>query len=208
MQSKVLITAIVVIGIFALAGYIYLNNGSNSTLAPLPTPAVVDRTQNADSEAVSELQQGGSSFTDPENIFALLYPNDYIQDTQGPNQFRFYKQGPTQTGQTEVYDGIIINIETINLGEQNLSDWVDSRITSSTQDGTSEIVKEKSTISVNGYPGYSYTLRGLGEFETLVVQKDQDSNFAIGITTLIADPGNLGFEQEFKSILSTLNLLN
>lgn len=209
MQKNILIlVAVFAVILIALGAYFYKNNKSSSPIASISPAAVVnDRTENADPEAISELQQGGNSFTDPDNIFTILYPNDYTQDTQGPNQYRFYKQGPTQTGQTEIFDGIIINIEAIDLGDQSLSEWVDSRIASSTQDGTSELTEDKSAITVNSYPGYSYTMRGLGEFETLVIQKDPNSKFAIGITTLIADPGNLGFEEEFNNILSTLTLL-
>lgn len=206
MIKKALVVLLIVLAILAVL-YFYLNNKNNIVPTESDTQESNERIENADPEAVSDLERGGSSFSDPDAIFSVLYPGEYKQDTQGENQYRIYKQGPTQTGQTEMYDGVIINFETIKLGDQNLSDWIDSRISSSIQNGMSELVKEKTEIKVNDYPGYAYTLRGLGEFETLVIQKDANSDFAVGITTLIADPGDLGFEQEFENILSTITLL-
>lgn len=206
MIKKALVFLIVVVAILAII-YFYQNNRKYTPPAENVLQPPIERTKNANPEAVSDLERGGSSFSDPDSIFSILYPSEYVQDTQGENQYRIYKQGPTQKGQTEMYDGVIINFETIALGGQSLSDWVDSRISSSTQDGTSELVEEKTAINVNGYPGYTYTIRGLGTFEYLAIQKDTNSNFAVGITSLIADPGNLGFEQEFENTLSTLTLL-
>ena len=206
MIKKALVVLLIVLAILAVL-YFYLNNKNDIATTENSSQTPNERIENANPEAVSDLERGGSSFSDPDAIFSVLYPGEYKQDTQGENQYRIYKQGPTQTGQTEMYDGVIINFETIDLGDQSLSDWVDSRITLSTQDGTSELIKEKTEIKVNNYPGYAYTLRGLGEYETLVIQKDSNSDFAVGITTLIADPGDLGFAQEFENILSTITLL-
>ncbi len=206
MIKKALVVLLIVLATLAVL-YFYLNNKNDIATTENSSQTPQERIENANPEAVSELERGGSSFSDPDAIFSVLYPNEYKQDTQGENQYRIYKQGPTQRGQTEMYDGVIINFETIDLGDQSLSEWVDSRISLSTQDGTSELIEEKTAINVNGYPGYTYTMRGLGTFENLVIQKDPNSKFAVGITSLIADPGDLGFEQEFENILSTLNLL-
>jgi len=204
--KKTLILLIALVTILAIV-YFYQNNKNYTIPTENILQPMTEKTENANPEAVSALERGGSSFSDPDASFSILYPGEYKQDTQGENQYRIYKQGPTQTGQTEMYDGVIINFETIDLEGQALSKWVDERISLSTQDGTSSLIEAKKEIKVNDYPGYSYTMRGLGAFEILVIQKNMNSNFAVGITSLIADPGNLGFEQEFANILSTITLL-
>lgn len=207
MIKKALVILCVLAAILAVF-YLYLNNRNDTgTISnennSLPSN---ERINTPDSEAVSELERGGNSFSDPDSIFSVLYPNEYKQDIQGENRYRIYKQGPTQRGQTEMYDGVIINFETIDLESKNLSDWIDERISLSTQDGTSELIEEKTPINVNGYPGYTYTMRGLGTFENLAIQKDQNSKYAVITTSLIADPSGAGFEKEFENILSTLTL--
>lgn len=71
----------------------------------------------------------------------------------------------------------------------------------------SELVSPKKRVDINNYPGFTYTIRGLGEAVNYAVQKDPNSPYAVSITTLVADPGNVGFEEEVNAALSTLQLL-
>lgn len=154
------------------------------------------------------LRAGGSSYFDPQGLFTFLYPPDYKIDTQNNEQHtRIYKSGKTQQGQTEMYDGVIIVFERINLDAKTLNDWVDESIKNSTIDGTIEVIKPKKSTTVNGYPGFTYILKGLGESEYFVLQKDSNSNSAVSITTFVADPENVGFQKEVDAVISTLQLL-
>lgn len=172
-----------------------------------PTPDTQDITNITPNPLQDALRAGGSSFMDPSGIFTALYPSDYILDTSDPKHPRIYKTGPTQTGQTEMYDGAIVIFEPVELGTMSLEKWVDDRIKSSTQDGTTSIIEPKETIQMNGYPGFRYTARGLGESQNMILQKDASSKNAIVITQLVADPGNVGFQQEVDAIISSIELL-
>lgn len=201
-QTAILLITLAIITL--IAGFIYFqsnqNNQQNLTVVPTLTPS--------SSTAPSELLQGGSSYSDPNGVFTFLYPNNYQIDGQNNGQMtRVFKLGPTQQGQTEMYDGVIVHFERVDLGGKSLSDWVDDRIAQSIADGTSQVVTPKAPATLNNYPGFSYELRGLGTFENQVFQKDTNSNNAVLITTLVADPGNLGFQQEVNEILSTLQIL-
>lgn len=196
MRYFVIILAIILL----ISGFIYLKpNKSTPMTSPSPTPV--------SSKDISDLLQGGSSYSDPNGVYVFLYPNDYVIDSKDPQQVRVYKNGPTQKGQTEMYDGVIVNMGKVSLNGKKLSEWVDSKINEATADGTSEVVKAKMSTTLNNYPGFSYTLRGLGIFETIVVQKDSNSDNAIVINTMVADPTNVGFQKQVDATLSTLQIL-
>ena len=85
--------------------------------------------------------------------------------------------------------------------------WVDQQIKTATTDGTSEIIEPKTTTTLNNFPGYTYKIRGLGEFKTYAVQKDTNSKNAVLITTLVEDPTSAGFQEQVDKTLSTLQIL-
>jgi hypothetical protein len=203
------ILAITVIAILVGVGG-YLIQTMQMRNEPISTQDIseISTTSATNSNTPDELMSGGNSYMDPDGVYTLLYPNDYTQDTQGNGQHvRFYKQGATQQGQTEMYDGVIITIETVDLENQTLSNWIDTKIKESTADGTVEITQPKTQTTVNGFPGFTYTTRSLGEATYYVVQKDNKSKNAVVITTLVADPQNVGYQTEVDNTLNTIQLL-
>lgn len=206
--SKILLGILIIIFLGAV-GFIVSTQrqttipGITTTAAPTPQPTQ----ELADSQQADTLLAGGSSYHDPEGIFTFLYPNDWKIDQQNNETItRVYQQGPTQQGQTEMYDGVIVTFEKIPLNGKTLSSWLDTEIKNMTADGTSQITEPKKPITVNGFPGYSYSARGLGEFTFLVIQKNSESPTAIRISTLVADPKNIGFQSQVDAILQTLQL--
>lgn len=209
---KSLIIGLLVVIIIVGSGFYVLRNQqkqaprTQTSVSISPTPQ--EENTSADPQMVNDLKAGGSSYSDPEGVFSLVYPNEYKQDSQNNGEVtRFSKQGPTQKGETEMYDGAIVTIEKIKLQGKTLSQWIDETLSSATADGTTQVTQGKKAISMNNYPGYTYTFRGLGEFKATVVQKDTSSPVAVRITELIADPGNLGFQKEADAMLATLSLL-
>jgi hypothetical protein len=152
----------------------------------------------------SFLKQGGNSYTESKGLYTFLYPNDYKLDSQGDQLIRISKTGSTQRGQTEMYDGVIVVFESVNLEGQTLEKWVDGRIAQSTADSTTTITQPKKVTHLQAYPGFTYTARGLGESTYLIVQKDAKSNYAVSITFLVADPQKKDYQKEVDTILSTL----
>ncbi len=200
-----LILPIVVLVFLAGAGFFFLNRSTSPAVSPTPSNnSVLTPSPTIDN---SDLMQGGSSFADPNGLFTILYPSDYTIDTQDKIHPRIYKQGPTQKGQTEMYDGVIVVFENVDLKDQTLEEWVNAHIKSSTADGTTEVVEPHTVTSLNNNPGYTYKLRGLGESTNYVVQKDTNSKNAVLITTLVADPTSAGFQGQVDKILSTLKIL-
>ena len=208
MRKAVLI--IIVIAAVALGYYFYsqklktVTPVNTTTSTPTPNDSV---TIPVPEEKIEELKMGGSSYAEKNGVYSFLYPNDYTFDEQNNGEvIRVYKQGPTQKGQTEMYDGVIVSFQLINLEGKTLENYVDEQIANATLDGVSEVTAPKSKITVNGYNGFTYTLRGLGEFPIYVMQKDASSTNAVSISTLVADPGNLGFQDDVNAILNTLTI--
>jgi hypothetical protein len=207
---------LIVLFLIILTGSIaYFSNKKSSTPPPpLGTQNQTTSTPSATSESfipastdTSVLKQGGSSFRESQGLYTFLYPNDYKLDTQGDEYIRISKIGATQRGQTEMYDGVIVVFESVNLGGKTLDPWIDARIAQSTADGTSQVTQAKKATRLNTLVGYTYTMRGLGESTYLVVQKDTKSNNAVSITFLVADPENKNYQKEVDAILATLELL-
>lgn len=197
---------VVAILVLVLAGTgLYVIVSKNKNVATQPSPSISLQVS-ADPKLVDTLKQGGSSYSDPNGTYVFLYPSEYKIDTQNNGQFvRIYKTGPTQKGQTEIYDGVIMTFETQNLSGKSLKLWTEDYIKSATGE-TSDLIKDKEEILINNQPAYSFILRGLGEHQYYSVSKT-NSEHVIVTASNVSDPGNLGFQEEVNAILTTLEIL-
>lgn len=203
---------IVILALLLGGGYVLLKSRINTvkndqtTTKPSPTSIVEDIIP--DGKSMNDMMMaGGSSYSDPAGLFTFLYPNDYTFDTQNNGQVvRVYKKGPTQQGQTEMYDGIIVTFEKIDLKQKSLSDWLDQEIQTMNDNGVSEVTQPKKAITLNGFSGYSYAARGLGVYTFYVIQKDAHSPNAIRISRMVSDPTNVGFQEQSDQILASITM--
>jgi hypothetical protein len=193
------LTIIIVGGI----GVFFMKQPKENVPATSPLAASTSPT----SSPLSDLGSGGSSYLDQKGIYNFLYPNDYTLDTEDPLHIRIYKRGETQRPQSEMSDGALMVFETVELKGATLEKWVDTRISESTADGTSEITEAKKTVTQNGYPGFYYAVRGLGTSQNLILQKDINSDNAVVITYAISDPEQKGYQAEVDEVLKSLSLL-
>lgn len=206
MQKLAIIVPILLV--IAMVSYIFLSSKKSSVTQTTPTSSQSEPTKTIQPTAnVQTIQSGGSSFTDSQNVFSILYPADYKLDTTDPIHPRIYKTGATQKGQTEMYDGVVVVFETIQLNGKPLSTWVDEQIKTLAADGVSQLVSPKQALTVKTYPGFTYELRGLGDAKTYVLQKNTSSKYAVVITAMVADPEQVGYQKDVDTILSTLQIL-
>lgn len=208
---KKVVLIFIILAAAALGYYFYsqkINTGTPATQENATPTTSAGATIPVPKAKIEELKMGGSSYADKKGVFTFLYPNDYKFKEQNDGEIvRVHKQGPTQKGQTEMYDGVIVHFQSVNLGGKSLDAYVDEQIKNATLDGTSEVASGKKSVVINGYSGFTYTLRGLGEFPYYVIQKDTNSKFAVIITTLVADPENVGFQEDVDAIFGTISLL-
>lgn len=202
-------THVLIVGLIVLvSGIFYFVSTNRPEQASVPSAKQVEIAASPTPDVVADsVRAGGSSYLDPKGVYSFLYPNDYTLDTQDPVHIRIYKRGVTQRPQSEMSDGALVVFESLELEGKTLEEWVDEHIRLSTADGTSEVTVPKTAATIGTYPGFTYTLRGLGESRYIVVQKDTQSNVAVNITYAVSDPNNVGYQKEVDAILTTVQLL-
>ena len=122
-MNKALLVFIIIIFIGSAALFIVFNRLSSSTSSISPTPS---RGIPPTSPSRINLEAGGSSYLDGKGVYSILYPNDYVLDTQDPIHIRIYKRGETQRPQSEMSDGALMVFESIELQGKSLETWVDA----------------------------------------------------------------------------------
>lgn len=203
---KFLIVVIFILVLAGSVGYIVTQQNSIAQIAPTPNQTKAAPTPTVIIDESIDLSK--NTYEDPKGTFKVKYPTEYKIDSQNNGQYiRFSKVGETQTGQTEMFDGVIIVFESVNLGDKTLSSWIDGRIKESTADGTMKVVAIKEPTTIGKYSGYTYALQGLGTSDYFVIQKDASSKNAVVITNLIEDPQNKNYQAEVDTIFSHIELL-
>lgn len=205
MKSSTVAAIIVCLVVLVGAGYYVLMptteviETEETTLSELPSPD----TEVIQEETVTTIAEG-QTYQDPQGTFSFSYPSDFTLDTEDPVHPRIYKRGPSQRSQSEMSDGVLMVYEVINLEGKSVEEWLDTYISQTTADGTLKVVDAKQATTVAGYPGFTYSTRGLGVSTNIVLQKSATSDTAVLITYAVFDPENKNYQSEVNSILSTL----
>lgn len=189
-----------ILALAALGGVVYFISTENQAV-PV-SPPITEQGMTETGESAS------NTYRHTDGVYSFAYPDDYTLDTQDPTYIRIYKQGEQQRPQSEMSDGVLVVFESVDLAGQTLDQVVDARIQQSTADGTSRLVQPKQAVVINGFPGFSYAIEGLGTANYIVLQKNAESDSAVSITYLVADPQQLGYQAELDAILSTVELHN
>ena len=201
MIKKIIIFLILIVAFTGVTYALMKQTGQktgSSLISPIPSGYPSPTSSNP-------LLQGGTSFLDSKGVYTFLYPSDYKIDTQD-EQTRISKVGATQKDKTELSDGVTLVFESIDLNGKPLEEWVDTNIEEMTSDGTVKVIKAKQPMILNTYPGFVYEIRGLGNYQYYVIQKDNNSKYAVVITSMVMDPENVGYQGKVNAILATLAL--
>ena len=207
-MRNLLLVLIAIITLSLAAVFAYNKSMTNSSTVNKPSSSPDTTITPTNTVGSTKLKIGGNSFSDPKGVFVFLYPTDYKMDTEGDGQYtRITKIGATQKGQTELYDGVIAVFESIELKNQTLEQIVDTNIENSTKDGLVKVISPKNAITMNGYPGFTYTTEGLGAATYYYLQKNASSPFALVVTTAVFDPEKKDYQTELDDTLSTIEIL-
>ncbi len=199
---KFAVIFLVVLVLIMGAGMVYLlqKQPVSQPIVSNTTPTTIPTSETIMEESVSDWK----TYSDPAKGFTIKYPNDMTlnnNDYKTKNDsITLVKWGPSQSGDSELYDGISLTFVKINLGNRNLDDYVSTEIESSK--ANADILNGKTAITVNGIEGYTYTSQGLGVHKYIYLPLDSTS--AIKIVDSTVDPGKLGFSDTVDKILSTL----
>ena len=191
--------------ILGLSGYIaYLKLSPNVKSTPLPSPSPTE-TSAKENDPTSTWQ------TFPSEAF-FPYTFKYPQDLKLEYSDGFYaltKWGPTQQANTEFYDGLSLRFASITSLEPNqtLQQYVQDKIEISQSSADSTIIKALQPVTIANLSGYSYTSKGLGEFEYIFLQTPETDQI-VRIINGTQDPTNQGFQQTISQILQTFQFTN
>lgn len=215
---KILMWLLIVLIVFGGLWYAwYYHTQIQSMLSPTPVPTALPTVEptpmptQTPTEATQSSAVGGGTYQDPQGTYLVLYPADYTvdtpTDTSGTKVLRLTKKGVTQEGATELYDGVTVVFQAVDLKGEELSSWVDDKITTVTADGTIQVTSPKKSVTVNGYSGYTYTTKGQTTTKYTVLQKDPNTSNAVVIALSVSDPQNQGYEEEADAIITSLKIL-
>lgn len=143
------------------------------------------------------------TYTSDEIGFTVNYPSDFqVIDTQ-PGAVTFLRLGPTQAQGTELFDGASITFDSGEF-EGEFEDFVGAQWRTAQEDPTTLSITDLSPLTINGVPGYGYSLSALGDFTVVYLPKGE--NEYLRISYIVADPGSLGFQEDTNTLLSTITL--
>ncbi|MBX4190031.1 hypothetical protein KW791_01925 [Candidatus Parcubacteria bacterium] len=149
----------------------------------------------------SNVSETWKTYSSPDNGFSIKYDPSLTPEAED-GQVRFYKWGPTQKGETELYDGMAVSIQSMTL-TGSLEDFANEEMAQFARVG--EITKDLHDVKINGVSAKSYSASGLGDFTVYLVPVN--SKKILYIATLAPDPGNLGFQKTIDDMLSTFVLV-
>lgn len=137
-------------------------------------------------------------------FFSFTYPEDMTIQTQEGGVVQVKKWGPTQKADTELYDGVALQFEPLELPvsaqQYSLTD-----IEGTLKSGMAEILSGPTQVTIGNNTGYFYRMRFLGTASKYSFDTPNDSIIVV-VTDNTTDPGSIGFQEEADAILKSLVL--
>ena len=191
-----IIQAVITTLLSCLLFYLFYQNQQLKQLMAQPSVPAVTPTPN-----LSDLKTHSLS------SYQVSYPNDVnLAEDQG-SVTRLYKWGPTQKEGTELYDGFSISFEPREIPNATLNEYVSVKIDEiKRQVGIVELLSGPSPITLGGYTGFSYTIRGLGDYQIIILESPSKTYF-MEMSILVSDPGGSAFQSTVDQILSTFKFI-
>lgn len=174
------------------------------TEMPIETEALPTDVASPSADTDVPVPVGWQQYQNPAFGFSLYYPADIQIADRGPEGIQAFKLGPTQKGQTEMYDGINVSIKT-GSRTGDLMTFVQSEQTRIKTEPSTIEVGEISQRTIGPYTGYQFTVRTIGDGTYLYLPKGPDGYYRVVDGTL--DPSNAGFAAIVKTMISTLKSL-
>lgn len=133
--------------------------------------------------------------------FSMYYDPSLTLQEDSKTDVRFYKQGPTQRGQTEMYDGMIVSIRKVSVDDGGQV-HIDDQIEQYKNVGNITVPLHESTL--NGISVKEYSASGLGDSTIIFVPVD--NQILLEVSYMAPDPTSAGFQKTIDLMLSTFSL--
>jgi hypothetical protein len=198
-SSKLLLIGVLflIIAIFVGGAYFYVQNQTEKPQETTPT-----QTQGSPSPTTYTAPDATMDWqTYSNSAFSVKYPDDLI--TGGDeSMLNISKWGPSQTEGTELFDGFAVNFILKESPGTTPEDYAEILIAEAKVHGMSQVTQGPEPVTLNTYKGVGYTEESLGTYRQVILTPD-DGSVLVLISILVADPGNLGFQEQVDQILST-----
>lgn len=136
--------------------------------------------------------------------FSAKIPQDFVTTNNLDNTVTISMWGPTQKTETELYDGLSINVSQNSFGQnKDLKTIIDA-----------DIVQKKEQLGLDfkltspvapKFGGYTFKANEVFG-ETVYYYLPQEKDQYLLLTVFVRDPGNLGFEKAVGDILSSITM--
>ena len=166
----------------------------------IPITLVPDTTNNGNA------QENWKTYSDSTLGISIDYPSEMTVDegAEGPTAtagVSFMLEGPTQTQNTELFDGISVTIQRGNY-EDTLVSFVQDQIDGSRQVGT--ITADLSQATIAGEIAFTYTAETLGTHTHYFV--DVENGEYIHLYYSNPDPTQVGYDQTTQDMIASLEI--
>lgn len=138
--------------------------------------------------------------------FSLAHPTD-LQVEEQDNRVQFTLWGPTQTGATELFDGISLTVRKIekpagsDLRELARSDIEENILP------IGSVVEPIATTTVNVYPALAYTAQTLGTSRKVYIGHPDEPQTVYQISYSTPDPTDQGYDEIAEMILDSFEII-
>jgi hypothetical protein len=166
---------------------------TETELTPTPPPA-------SPGGAVPE---GWQRLDTPEGGMSLWYPGEMVRDEAAGGGARLRLMGETQTEGTELFDGIMVVIETGTYEGESFAGFVRDEYDIAIDDPATRVRGDLGEVNVSGRTGYRYVSEGLGTFTHIWVPLGQ--NRFGQITYMVADPEGRDYQGMVEAMLASIS---
>lgn len=204
-KIAMILIAIAALGVIGYASYLNLIN-NKTNVVPSPTPTInIDST--IETENIEEYPETWEKYRSSTLGISFYYDQEMElkENSNDPNEpLRLVLIGPTQSLGTEVYDGLIL-IFNSGTYEGDFGDFVtEEHLKNKNEPSTNEIGEVIGT-GLGNLTGYEFTVSSLGEFTHYYFRDiDLKDNRYVKISTLVADPEELGYDEILEKILTSI----
>lgn len=134
--------------------------------------------------------------------FSMYYDPSFILREDTKTDVRFYRQGPSQRGQTEMYDGMIVTVRKVDVVGDTQA-YIDDQVEQYRDIGS--ITEPLHDSRLNGIPTKEFGASGLGDARVIFVPDDDQT--LLEVSYMAPDPTNAGFQKTIDLMLSTFRLI-
>lgn len=167
------------------------------------TPEAIAIKSTLDIPSQDYIPSDWKTYTSVKHGFTIKYPAEAKIDPNKDNRYvLFLITGPTQKEQTELYDAFYLLFTSGSLDGKTLQEYTESQ--GKAIEGVGEVIKPISTIRLANLDGFTYRVRGLGEYTHILLSPKPNVFFEIIDGT--NDPTDKGFNKIVEMMLSSLEV--